>query len=161
METAQSLITDAFAEILLQPNEQPIQSVDFQTGIRYLNRMMNAWAASGLNLGYTIVAKASDPITVPDGAIDGMIKNLALSLGPQFDMPISPDLRKSASDGLKAIRRIAVKQRTTLYPCTLPIGSGNEKDQGYGDYHYYPCPDEEILTEREGAILLESNTDAE
>ncbi len=161
METASSLITDAFAEILLQANEQEIQSVDFQTGMRYLNRMMGAWDASGLSFGYTKVSKASDPITVPDGAIEGMIFNLALRLAPQFDMPVTNELRVNARNGLKAIRRFAVTTTQAPYPCTLPIGSGNEQSGYQADYHFYPCDQDEVLTEQEGAILLESNTNDE
>lgn len=158
METANSIIKDALQEILVQANEQPVQSVDFTTGVRYLNRLMSTWASQGLPLGYTKVANASDPITVPDGAIEGIVYNLALRLAPQYDIVPSQDLRINAREGLDAIRKIAVRRTPTRYPCTLPIGSGNEKDDTYNNYHYYPCPDEEILTEQEGSILLESNT---
>lgn len=161
METASTVINSAFAEIFVEANEQPLETVDFQIGIRYLNRMMNAWAANGLNLGYTNVFKASDPITVPDGAIEGVVFNLAERLANQYDQPVTAELATNANDGLKSIRRIAVKRRSASFPCTLPIGSGNEKDQTYNDYHFYSCPDDEVLTEKEGVILLESQTNAE
>lgn len=158
METANSIVRDALSEILVQPAEQPVQSVDFQTGVRYLNRMMASWDAQGLSLGYTVVNNAADAITVPDGAISGIVYNLALKLAPQYDIPINPELRANALDGLDAIRNLSVTTQPTSYPCTLPIGSGNEWDGSYVDFHHYPCPEEEMLTEREGSILLESNT---
>ena len=161
METASSLISDAFSEILVQPNEQSLESVDFQTGVRYLNRMMASWDAKGYSLGFTNINNPSDLITVPDGAMGPMVFNLAVLLAPQYDIPVSSNLILNAREGMQAVRRLTVKARPTPYPCTLPIGSGNEKNQTYSDYRYYPCPDEEILTEQEGAILLESNTDAE
>lgn len=158
METASSLIGDAFAEILVQANEQELQSVDFQNGVRYLNRMMSSWASSGLALGYSKVSKASDIITVPEGALEGMVFNLALRLAPQYDIPINPLLRENARRGLNSVRKIAVKRSPTPYPCTLPVGSGNEHSGSYNNNHFYPCQEDEVLTEQEGAILLESNT---
>lgn len=158
METANSLISDAFAEILVQPNEQALESVDFQNGVRYLNRMMGAWDAQGLALGYTKVVNPSDLITVADGALEGMVYNLAVRLAKQYDMPVTPDLAQNAREGLKAIRKIAVNIRPAQPPCTLPIGSGNESENFWNDEHFYPCPSDETLTEQEGAILLESNT---
>ena len=65
-----------------------VQSVDFQNGVRYLNRMMGAWDAQGLALGYTKVSNPADPITVPDGALEGMVFNLAVRLAKQYDIKI-------------------------------------------------------------------------
>lgn len=158
METANSLVRDALAEILVQPAEQPVQAVDFQTGVRYLNRMMAMWDADGISLGYTQVVNSADPITVPAGAISGMLYNLALLLAPQYGMQINPELRSAANQGLNAIRKIAVKIQPTVYPCTLPIGSGNEGNTSYNIDHFHPCESDNALTEREGTILLESNT---
>ena len=73
-------------------------------------------------------------------------------------MHLTAELNQNAKDGLQEIRRIAVTVQPTAFPCTLPIGSGNEQENTFNNNHFYPCPDDELLTEREGAILLESNT---
>ena len=156
METAESVINDALQEILVQASEQSLQSVDFQTGRRYLNRMMAIVPFSGM--GYTIVTNPSDPITIPDGAIEGVIFNLARRLLTTYDMPLTAELLQSAKDGLKEIRRITVTVMPTQMPCTLPIGSGNEGDDTFNNTNFYACPDDELLTEQGGSILLESNT---
>lgn len=158
METAASVISDALEDILVQAAEQPLLAVDFQKGRRVLNRMMDEFAAQGLNLGYTKVTEPTDPITVPDGAISGIIANLAKKLLPSYDMPVTAELLLSAKEGLDAIRNIAVDIEPTQYPCTLPIGSGNEHNNAFNTNHFYTCPEDEILTEQEGSILLESNT---
>lgn len=158
METASSLINDAFQEILVQANEQPTQSVDFQFAVRYLNRMMAALAANGINLGYTKVSSPNDAITVADGAIEGMIFNLAARLSPSFDIAVSPELAMNARNGMNSMRKIANRIQPTQMPCTLPIGSGNEGDYSYSDNHFYPCQPDEALTEQDGAILLETQT---
>ncbi len=158
METASSIVTSALEEIQLQANEQPIQVVDFNRAVLYLNRMMAALSVDGISLGYTVVTNAASPITVADGAIEGMVFNLALKLAPTYDIPISQDLRINANNGLKSMRKIAVVVKPTQFPCTLPIGSGNEQENTFNNQHFYPCPDDELLTEQEGAILLESGT---
>ena len=156
METAQSIINDALQEILVQASEQPIQPVDFQTARRYLNRMMAITPFTGL--GYTVVTLPSDIVTIPDAAIEGVIFNLAKRLLTTYDMPLTAELARSASDGLQEIRRITVTVQPTAFPCTLPIGSGNEQENTFNNQHFYACPDDELLTERDGAILLESGT---
>lgn len=156
METAQSIIDDSLQAILVQASEQPIEAVDFQTSRRYLNRMMATTPYN--NLGYTIVTQPNDPITVADGAIEGIVFNLAVKMLATYDMPLTAELNQNAKDGLQEIRRIAVTVQPTAFPCTLPIGSGNEQENTFNNNHFYPCPDDELLTEREGAILLESNT---
>ena len=158
METAKSIIDDALQAILVQAAEQPIQAVDFQISKRYLNRMM---ATTPYNmLGYTVVINPDDAITIPDGAIEGVVANLAVKLLPTYDLPLTAELNSLAKDGLKEIRRIAIVVRPTAMPCTLPIGSGNEGENTFNTQHFYPCPDTEILSELESPILIESNTNA-
>ena len=141
METAESVINDALQEILVQASEQALQQVDFQTGRRYLNRMMNTTPFN--LLGFTTVTNPSDNITIADGAIEGVVFNLAKRLLTSYDMPLTAELLQSASNGLKEIRRIAVVVKPTSFPCTLPIGSGNEQENTYNNQHFYACPDKE------------------
>jgi len=156
METAESVINDALQEILVQASEQALQTVDFQTGRRYLNRMMTTTPFN--LLGFTTVTNPSDAITVPDGAIEGVVFNLAKRLLTTYDVALTPELLQSARDGLAEIRKIAVVVKPTSFPCTLPIGSGNEQENTFNNQHFYPCPDDELLAEQGGSILLESDT---
>ena len=156
METAESVINDALQELLVQASEQALQAVDFQTGRRYLNRMMTTTPFN--LLGFTTVTNPSDAITVPDGAIEGVVFNLAKRLLTTYDVALTPELLQSARDGLAEIRKIAVVVKPTSFPCTLPIGSGNEQENTFNNQHFYACPDDELLTEQGGSILLESDT---
>ncbi|MEE8209084.1 MAG: packaged DNA stabilization gp4 family protein [Nitrosomonadaceae bacterium] len=156
-ETAGSIITSALEEINVQASEQDIQGSEFSSGIKYLNRMMAGFASSGLALGYTVVTAPASVITVADGAIEGIIFNLAIRLGPQYNEAITPDLRRNAKIGLDAIRDIAVTCQPTGHPCTQPVGSGNEWPNGLDD-KFYPCPEDGVLTEEGGNIALESDT---
>lgn len=156
METAQTVINDALQEILVQASEQPIQTVDFQTARRYLNRMMATVPFNGL--GFTTISLPADLVTIPDAALEGVIFNLAKRLLAGYDMPLTAELLQSAKDGLNEIRRLTVKILPTAYPCTLPIGSGNEQENSYNNDHFYTCPNNKVLAEQGGSILLESDT---
>lgn len=157
METANDIITDALQELIVQAAEQPVQAVDFQTGRRYLNRMMAGLDADGIALGYTVVTSPDDLVTVPDGAIQGIVFNLAILLATTYGVPVGQLLAIKADGGLKTMRNIAVTIQPTSYPCTLPIGSGNEGVNSTDDYHFYGCSEDEILTEQGGSILLEDS----
>jgi hypothetical protein len=158
METAQSIINDALQAILVQASEQPIQAVDFQTARKYLNRMMATFDAEGISLGYTVINLPTDLVTIPDGAIEGVIFNLAVRLLPTYDMPLTNELKINARESKAAMRNLAVVILPTSFPCTLPIGSGNEGCNNFGSDHFYPCDEDELLTESGGSILLETNT---
>lgn len=148
-EIASVVIRDILGEILVAGAEQPIEGVDSSLVIRTMNRFMSSLAASGISLGYTKINNPSEEVTVPDGALDGIIYNVALKLSSSYDIPISPMLQQSAADGMKAMRHIAVKVEPARYPYTLPIGSGNEWDYGY-DYRFYPPPPDEASEEEVG-----------
>ena len=154
METAESVINDALQEILVQASEQSLQTVDFQTGRRYLNRMM---ATSPYNLlGFTVITNPDELVTVVDEAVEGIIFNLAKRLLSSYDMPLTAELHASANDGIKTIRRITTDIRPTQFPSTLPIGSGNNIINPVSDF--FPPSPEELLTEGDGVMILESDT---
>jgi hypothetical protein len=155
METAESVINDILQEILVQASEQPIDAVDFQFVLRYMNRYMSELAITN-PLGYTNVTLPTDPITIPDGAINGLIYNVALNVVTSFDMNPGGMLVANADRGLKAIRKISRNLVSTKHPSTLPIGSGNEV--WTNDVHFYAGEGNTILTEQNGNILLEDTT---
>ena len=155
-ETAESLITDALGEAFINAQEQPTESVDMQKGIRYLNRMMAELDSRGISLGYTVVDDPSDLITVPDGAINGVIYNLAIKLAPSYGEAISIELSNNAKLGMSAMVDLAVEVLPRKLPCTLPVGSGN--DDRFRNRKFFPCPDDTVLTEDNGNIILETST---
>lgn len=158
-ETAGTVIKDALGEIIVLGAEAPVEGEDAQAGIRYLNRMMAAFDADGIALGYTEVSNFSDLITVPAGAIDGMVTQLAVRLHAQYEGadPLSQDLLARAISGKNTMRNLAVTVGATEYPSTLPIGSGNEWESNRTS-RFYPDLEAEILAETTGAIALEDST---
>lgn len=135
-ETASTVIRDALQEILVQASEQPIESNEANDAIRLLNRMMAAWEADGIDLSYTPIDSLADTITVVDGALDGIVLNLAVKLAPQYDRPVSQGLYLNAKNAMDAIRKIAVTVTPSIFPATLPLGSGNQSN-GYKYTDFY------------------------
>jgi len=161
-ETAESVIKSALQDIMKNSPEVPAETPEVVDGIVYLNRMMLKFAATGIDLGYTVVASLADTITVPDGAVDGIVSNLAIRLHPQYTAPrtpISAVLLNAAKEGEEAMLAIAFTGiGPATRPDTQPIGSGNEGDWGCGS-HFYSGDDTLINTENGGVIATETDTE--
>ena len=159
-ETAGDLLKDSLGEITVLGAEAPVESVDAQLAIRYMNRMMAAFDADGIPLGYTEVSNLSDLITAPAGAIAGMVSQLAVMLWDQFSdgQPVPSTLLARAISGKNTMRNLAVTVGATEYPSTLPIGSGNEADSTFNN-HFYPDLQDEVLAESTGSVGLETGTE--
>lgn len=155
METAQDVVNDILQEILVQANEQAIEAVDFQFVVRYMNRYMNELAITA-PLGYTSVSVPSDPITIPDGAINGLVYNVALQILNSYDIEVGPTLYQNAKRSRKIMLKISRNTVRTKHPSTLPIGSGNECYDN--SQHFYPGEGDTVGTETNGNILLEDIT---
>ena len=158
-ETAESVIKDALTEIVVLGAEAPLEPADAQVAIRYLNRMMAAFDADGVDLGFTEVTTLASPITVALGAVEGIVFNLAARLWTQYadGQPTPGELLLKARDGLESMRAVAVTFGATEFPNTLPIGSGNEDDT-ITDNHFFADLQDDILAESTGSIGLETDT---
>ena len=98
METANSVIADILQEISVHASGQPIEAVDFQFVLRYMNRYM-AQLSITTPLGYTKVTKTTDPITIADGAFEGLIFNVALRVLNSFSIEVGPTLVTTPPNG--------------------------------------------------------------
>lgn len=152
METAEEVVKDILQEVLVYSSEQPLEAVDFEFVVRYMNRYM-AQLAVTVPLGYTKVSNPTDLITIPDGAMNGLIFNVALRILNSFDVTVGQRLEQNAKEGLDAMRKIARNNVITKHPSTLPIGSGNYCE--YQDKRFYDGESSTLLDEQNGNILLE------
>ena len=130
---AKEVITRAFAEVT--QSKSPIQDVELSDGLRYLNRMMAR--PEFTNLGYTPLSSIDDELTVSGGVILGIVKNLALTLWPQYSTtPVNPLIKFSAKRSLDTMLAQAITViQPAKFPSTMPIGSGNY-DGRYTDPFY-------------------------
>ena len=123
--TVQQVADSALLNIMVAGSEASLEADDMADFMDAMNKWMAALVALGINLGYTNVTSASDTLTVPDGAIDGIISNMAIKMAPQYGGVVTPELRQDAKDGMNTLRSLGMSIRNTKYPTTLPIGSGD------------------------------------
>jgi len=159
MTTAAEIIGDALQELVVQAAEAPIEASEAAYAIRAMNRFMFKLDADGVALGYTVVSGLADLITIPPGAEQGLVMNLALIISGQFGTVPSADTRVAAKQGMETMLKLADLIPTGSYPSTLPIGSGNEGRHNHANRHFYAGSEEQILAETTGAIGLETGTD--
>jgi len=154
MATAAQVVKAALQRIIVQASEADIEPDMAQDAIFAMNNYMLALDAEGVTLGYTFVTNLGDDITIPTGALRGLIANLAVEVSPEFNGIVSPALQRAANDGEKVMRIIGQAVPTMRFPGNLPVGSGNEGD--LRDRHFYPDEEALILAETTGCIALEA-----
>lgn len=142
------ILSRAFSEVV--SSKYQISNIDYDDGLRYLNRMMAKMAATGIDVGYTQASSIDDDLTVQDGAILGMVKNLAVNLWPQYNSePVNNLLSFSAKRSMEAMRNIGFDTiDVALFPSTLPIGSGDYRG-AYSENFYTNETDVSIFIGKE------------
>tara|TARA_R110001632_G_scaffold65869_3_gene155813 strand:- start:173 stop:655 length:483 start_codon:yes stop_codon:yes gene_type:complete len=158
MATVAQVAKASLQRILVQASEAPLEPDEFQDFIFSMNNYMSELDASGVQLGYTTVSDLGDEVTIPTGALRGLIANMAVEVAPDYNGVISAGLAKAARDGFNTMRLIGQSMGKSKYPCTLPIGSGNENNDFGLSGHFFPDQESSILAETTGAIALETNT---
>jgi hypothetical protein len=87
--------------------------------------MLKLWSSQGISTGLTIPAVIGDEMEEPaqiDFAIDF---NLAATVAPYLQKVLSPEASSKASTTMQSLRAQFTVQPITLYPNSLPLGSGN------------------------------------
>ena len=158
MATVAQVAKASLQAILVQASEAPLEADEYQDFIFAMNNYMSSLAAKGVNLGYTAVTGLSDTVTVPPGALTGLIANMAIQSVPYYGGIVTPELHLTAREGMQAMRHLGQIITPTRLPPTLPIGSGNEESQFGTGMHYYPDAEGQILAEVNGAIAIEVST---
>ena len=143
MSTAEEIVSDILQEITVQSPEQALPAVDFQTVVRYMNRFMASLDAMGTKLGYTNVSNPSDLITIPSGAEEGLVFNMAMRVATTYDIAVSGDLAIKARDSLNVMNVIGNPPPKSSYPSNMPIGSGNYQNT-FNNFNFYDgcCEDD-------------------
>jgi hypothetical protein len=158
MATVAQVAKASLQRILVQASEAPLEPDEYQDFIFAMNNYMAQLDAQGISLGYTQVSDLGDTVTIPTGALRGLIANMAIEVAPDYGGVVSDALVLAARQGLQTMRTIGQIIRVSALPSTLPIGSGNEVGSWGLNGHFYPDAEAEILAESTGAIGLENNT---
>ena len=103
MATVAQVAKASLQALLVQASEAPLEADEYQDFIFAMNNYMTTLAANGVNLGYTVVSDIGDEVTVPAGALQGLIANMAIIVSPQYGAIVPQGVGVAASDGLKAM----------------------------------------------------------
>jgi len=159
MATVDQVANSSFNWILERDAVIPVTDAEIDDFVFSMNNYMLGLDAENVTLGYTVVTGRNDEVTVPAGALRGVVANMAVEIAPSYDAIVTPRLDKIAMDSLKQMRILGQTIGDTHYPSTLPIGSGNEYDSGNLLFsHFYGEDEDVILAESTGSIGLESET---
>jgi hypothetical protein len=154
--TVEQVAKASLGSILVQGSEAPLNPDDYQAFIFALNNYMTSLDADGIALGYTVVSSLNDQVTIPIGALRGVIANMAIEVAPDYGATVTEALALRAKQGMDAMRKLGQSMGETRYPSTLPRGSGNYYE--YSTNPFYPDRESEILAEATGSIALENGT---
>jgi|TARA_R110000803_G_scaffold46383_3_gene97347 hypothetical protein len=160
MATVAQIANATLGKILVQDAEGAYQASEYQDFIFSLNTYMLALDADGIALGYTEVSNLADTVTVPTGALRGIIYNMAVEVSDEYGGTVTQTLQRIADESLVTMRKLGVSIGETSFPSTLPIGSGNEGLGSIFSSHFYPDEEDQILAETTGALALEAGTEA-
>lgn len=164
MATVSQVVSSGLKSIIVLGSEASLESEDAQDFIFAMNNFMFDLESKGVRLGWTNVSNLGDTVTIPAGALRGLIANVAVEVAPDYGGVVSPALQMRAISGLKAMYQLGVKVIPSAFPSTLPIGSGNEDNNKITDEHFYTNLEASILAEASGipsaSLILSGNTSA-
>lgn len=145
MATASEVAQKALHRILVEADEATLQTTEYADFYEAMNDWMADLESRNINLGYTPVTSGTDTVTVPAGAIRGIVANMAVEVAPDYGGHVSGPLMQQASEGMKTLRKIGTTRVQVKLPSTLPLGSGNDGDSTYS-YEYYSYQDSALLS---------------
>lgn len=136
MATALYVAERALRLILVQASDAPLEADEYQDFYDAMNDFMAGLEADGVKLGYTPVTGPASMVTIPSGALRGLIACMAVEVAPDYEASVTPALARQASRGMRTLLRIGRKTVQVSYPPTLPMGSGNYETT-YNDQAFY------------------------
>lgn len=129
MSTANDIITRAFTRAGIRTAETSLEPDEIEDGLAMLNDMLSAWEPTH-QLGFSPVSDVSDEVRIPRFANAAVIDSLAIMLSPEYSRTVSPALAASARSNMGMMMRATIDLSNVDMPSTLPLGSGNQCDNG-------------------------------
>ena len=121
MTTVADFVRDTLGVLGVVDPRQPVQAVDMQTGIRFLNRLMTRLEADGTSFGWSNVSAPGDTLPLPPESEMGVMYVLAIVLAPQYSTTVSPEIAAGAarfgSDNLRDQAVATPIQQLVDLPC--------------------------------------------
>lgn len=137
MTTGTQTVQDALRLIGAHSELAPAPNESLDVGFRTLTSMLEMWLSKGIKLGIVPTEKIADDLNEPPDARMAIRYTLALMLAPNFGNGknvVSLDLSKAQRKEYSTIKRLyrSIDIPGKVVSSTLPIGSGNERNFGFG-----------------------------
>lgn len=122
------LVQAALGEIGMSGYAFDLSSDQIASAVARLDALIAEWNGRGIRLGYPLSSSpgaidANAESNLPDWAVDAVIMNLAIRLGPSYGKALGPDTKASARAALNTLLgRAAFPDEVKLN--TLPSGAG-------------------------------------
>lgn len=151
MTTANEIVEDAAALILVDEANTAMEASDYAIMTRFLNDYLAELHTEGVDIGYRPVSSPSDVVTIPTGARQAIKYGLAIRSNAIFGLPIPQEVAALAPRLERSLKSSYMKLPKVRPPRTLPQGTGNHYNV-YDLNTFYPT------SKPEGALRLESAT---
>ncbi len=156
MATAREVIRVSLRYIGLETRNRQASPQDYNDSLRQLNQMLQRWYKLGLRAAYNTnpLTNLEDQMPYPDDAFTAIEYSLARQLWKFFSLknPMPADFALQEEEERNDLWVLYAPNPKTVYPGTLPIGSGNYDcyDPFYpdcGDSIYSNCDKNELTTQ--------------
>jgi hypothetical protein len=133
MTSAIQIVEDAFAIVLADEGDAPVEPNDLALGVRFLNDLAAELEGQGVYFNYTPVTNPDDLITSPPTANSGLKYALAPRLADIVGLSYTSS--DSANSAISSLTNMFLKLDAPRFPSTMPRGSGNRNvDNGRFTY---------------------------
>lgn len=134
MTTKLAIIQQALGEIGLGTYVFDPSPEQLQAALDRLNRLAALWDGIGIRKGYNLGNEISAESGLPDTAVDPFATLLAIRLAPSYGKTVSMELKQAGKEAKDALMVTNNTIPTMVYPGTLPIGRGNQRDTRQSAY---------------------------
>jgi hypothetical protein len=142
MTTARKIVERAFSKINVRAAETPLTAAEISDGLDVLNDLLEAWDASGILKGVESVQDADKDLMEPRASTWALKSNVAILLAGEYGIEVTPAIANDAVDSVNQWISGSINLQNLEYPSTLPIGTGNRDEYGYGyDRDFFPEDD--------------------
>jgi len=143
MATALDIVEGMFEVIGVIAAETPIEASMGRSALTIINDLGVEWELMGANLGFAPVNDLADEIRIPRGAHAAFKYNGGARLAPIYEVVLSQENVSIANNTLRNMMAIYRKPIESVYPSTLPMGSGEQCSDDYLDSRFYPNVEKE------------------
>jgi hypothetical protein len=133
--TKRELVNQALEEIGIADYTFDVTPSETESVMRKLDSMIAGWTLKGIMLGYPSSSMAngselSQDSNIPASAVEAVVTNLAIKIGPTFGKLLSPDTKSTAKAALNSLFACAAMPHPYQLP-SMPKGAGYKSVDNY------------------------------